>query len=185
MSGDRGKLIQQHGWVVTGTLVTESTYIMIRQCWVTVRVRVRAFVCVYSCTPRHTQCCGRGHAARNLHSTYYIYFTHTHAHVHTCTMRIPQSILIEYVPSPKVYEVCFYKRTINSIIIITCAHARAHTYTHTRWHTHTSTRGHTHIHSLSFPRACERVCARAHTHAHTLTQAYIIHTNVRDVVCSV
>ena len=77
MSGDRGKLIQQHGWVVTGTLVTESTYIMIRQCWVTVRVRVRAFVCVYSFTPRHTQCCGRGHAARNLHSTYYIYFTHT------------------------------------------------------------------------------------------------------------
>ena len=30
MSGDRGKLIQQHGWVVTGTLVTESTCIMIR-----------------------------------------------------------------------------------------------------------------------------------------------------------
>jgi hypothetical protein len=183
MSGDRGKLIQQHGWVVTGTLVTESTYIMIRQCWVTVRVRVRAFVCVYSCTPRHTQCCGRGHAARNLHSTYYIYFTHTHAHVHTCKMRIPQSILIEYVPSPKVYEVCFYKRTINSII--TCAHARAHTHTHTLAHTHIDKRPHTHIHSLSFPRACERVCVRAHTHAHTLTQAYIIHTNVRDVVCSV
>ena len=174
MSGDRGKLIQQHGWVVTGTLVTESTYIMIRQCWVTVRVRVRAFVCVYSCTPRHTQCCGRGHAARNLHSTYYIYFTHTHAHVHTCTMRIPQSILIEYVPSPKVYEVCFYKRTINSIIIITCAHARAHTYTHTHVGTHTHRQEATHTYTLSFfptrVRAC--VCARTHTRTHTDTSLH-------------
>ena len=25
---------------------------------------------------------------------------------------------MQYVPSPKVYEVCFYKKTINSIIII-------------------------------------------------------------------
>ena len=28
------------------------------------------------------------------------------------------SLDLEYVPSPKVYEVCFWKRTINSMIII-------------------------------------------------------------------
>ena len=47
----------------------------------------RTWICtVYSCTPRHTQCCSRGHAAGNLHSTYYIYnhtYTCTHTQMHT------------------------------------------------------------------------------------------------------
>jgi hypothetical protein len=50
-------------------------------------VCARTWICtVYSCTPRHTQCCGRGHAAGNLHSTYYIYnhtYTCTHTQMHT------------------------------------------------------------------------------------------------------
>jgi len=164
---------------------------MIRQCSVTLCVRVRAFVCVYSCTPRHTQCCSRGHAARNLHYILLILHTYTctYTHIHTCTMRIPQSILMEYVPSPKVYDVCFYKRTINSIIIITCAHARAHTYTHTCWHMHTSTRGHTHIYTpfLSHARASVCVCAHTHTHTHSHKPTYYIltYTWSRNVVCSV
>ena len=101
-------------------------------------VCARTWICtVYSCTPRHTQCCGRGHAAGNLHSTYYNIQSHIHMHTYTNAHIARTTTHTHTHPLAHTHrQEATHTRTIPffPMRMRACVCAR----THTRTHTHTS-----------------------------------------------